>query len=296
MNFQHVKTFCTIVAEGSFSRAAERLHLTQPTISAQIQALEKSVRSRLFERSAQGISLTQAGKVFHPYALQMLELSERTMEAMQELLGLERGRLEIGASTVPGHYVLPASLARFKAQRPAIEVCLTVSNSQTVRTAVREGELELGMVGERVRDDRLVYEPLVQDRLVVVMRPQHPLTRKASLQAAELAQQPMISREYGSATRATLERALEEAGVSLEDLQILLELGSTEAIKMAIRSIDAVAVLSEWSVKDEVALGLLKTVPLEGPGLTRDLFLVWRAHGFLSTASETFVKFLREEF
>lgn len=296
MNFQHVKTFCTIVAEGSFSRAAERLHLTQPTISAQIQALEKSVRSRLFERSAQGISLTQAGKVFHPYALQILELSERTMEAMLELQGLERGRLEIGASTVPGHYVLPATLARFKARKPGIEVSLTVSNSQTVRNAVREGELELGMVGERVRDERLAFEPLVRDQLVVVLRPQHPLAGRTSLTPAELSSQPMVMREYGSATRATLERALEEAGVSVESLQVLLELGSAEAIKMAIRSIDAVAVLSEWSVKDEVALGLLKTVPLEGPGLSRDLYLIWRAHGFLSAASEEFVRFLREEF
>src|SRR5687767_2331147 len=107
MNFHHVKAFCTIVAEGSFSRAAERLHLTQPTISAQIQSLEKQLHTRLFERSAQGISLTQAGKEFHPYAIQLLELSERTEQAILELQGLTRGRLELGASSVPGHYVLP---------------------------------------------------------------------------------------------------------------------------------------------------------------------------------------------
>src|SRR5437868_2521193 len=96
MNFQHVRAFCAIVAEGSFSRAADTLHLTQPTVSAQIQALEKTVGTRLFERSAQGISLTQAGRLFHGYATQLLEMAGRAQEAMEHLQGLARGRLELG--------------------------------------------------------------------------------------------------------------------------------------------------------------------------------------------------------
>src|SRR5687767_5647462 len=147
MNFHHVKAFCTIVSEGSFSRAAERLHLTQPTISAQIQSLEKALGTRLFERSAQGISLTQSGKTFHPYALQMLELSERSTQAIEQLQGMSRGHLELGASTVPGHYVLPRPLALFKTANPGIEVRMVVANSQEVRNGVREGEFELAMVG-----------------------------------------------------------------------------------------------------------------------------------------------------
>jgi LysR family transcriptional regulator, low CO2-responsive transcriptional regulator len=294
MNFQHLKAFCTIVSEGSFSRAAERLHLTQPTISAQIQALEKTVGARLFERSAQGILLTQAGKSFHPYAMQMLELSERALQAMEELQDLARGRLEMGASTVPGDYILPQALAQFKAGRPRIEVRLEVANSQEVRSGVREGRFELGMVGERIRDERLTYVPVVRDHLVVVMRPEHPLAGREVLDPSELVGQPLVMREYGSATRATLERALGEQGISPEDLQVFLELGSAEAIKMAIRSVDALAVLSEWSVKDEERLGLLRTVPLAGVDLGRDLFLVWRAHGCLSAASESFIQFLTE--
>ncbi|HTE18597.1 MAG TPA: selenium metabolism-associated LysR family transcriptional regulator [Armatimonadota bacterium] len=295
MNFQQVKAFCTIVSEGSFSRAAERLHLTQPTISAQIQALEKSMRTRLFERSAQGISLTQAGKVLHPYALQMLELSERTEQALDDLQGLTRGRLEIGASTVPGHYLLPLALARFKSIKPGVEVRLVVSNSQAVRTGVRDGDFELGMVGERVRDERLTYVPVARDQLVVAMRPEHPLAREEALHPADLLGHPLVMREYGSGTRATLERALAESGVNGHDLQVFLEMGSAEAVKLVIRSVDALAVLSEWSVKDEVRLGLLRTVPLAGLDLARDLFLVWRAHGYLSVASEAFVEYLRNE-
>jgi DNA-binding transcriptional LysR family regulator len=296
MNFHHVKAFCTIVAEGSFSRAAERLHLTQPTISAQIQALEKALRTRLFERSAQGISLTQSGKVFHPYALQMLELSDRAGQAMEQLQGLEFGRLELGASTVPGHYLLPAALALFKTARPGVEVQLSVSNSQEVRHGVREGRFELGLVGEQTRDERLHYVPVARDRLLVAMRPEHPLAQKKTLAPADLLGHPLVMREYGSATRATLERGLVAAGLHPEALQIFLELGSAEAVKMAARAVDALAVLSEWSVKDEERLGLLRAVPLDGVDLDRDLYLVWRAHGYLSVASEAFIRFLREEY
>jgi DNA-binding transcriptional LysR family regulator len=296
MNFQHVRAFCTIAAEGSFSRAAEKLHLTQPTISAQIQLLEKTVGVRLFERSAQGISLTQAGREFHPYALQMLEISDRSLQALEELSGLTRGRLEIGASTVPGHYVLPAALARFKARRPGVEVRLAVSNSQEVRNGVREGLFELGFVGEKVRDERVSFQPILHDQLLVAMRPEHPLAARTSLDPAELAGQPLVMREYGSATRATFERGLEALGGTQPELRVMLELGSAEAIKMAIRSVDALAILSEWSVKDELRLGLLKAIPLTGVKLGRDLYLIRRSHGCPSAAGEAFARYLREEY
>jgi DNA-binding transcriptional LysR family regulator len=254
------------------------------------------MQTRLFERSAQGISLTQSGKTFHPYALQMLELSERAGQAIEQLQGLARGRLELGASTVPGHYVLPRALALFKAGNPGIDVRMVVSNSQEVRNGVREGEFELAMVGERQRDERLTYVPVAEDHLLVVMRPEHPLASRESLTPADLLGQPLLMREYGSATRATLERALTDAGVPAHSLRILLELGSAEALKTAVRSVDALAVLSEWSVKDEQRLGLLRAVPLEGVDLARHLYLVWRAHGYLSVASEAFIRFLREEY
>ncbi|MGV3719369.1 MAG: selenium metabolism-associated LysR family transcriptional regulator [Actinomycetota bacterium] len=293
MNFHHVKAFCTIVSEGSFSRAAEKLHLTQPTISAQIQSLEKALETRLFERSAQGISLTGPGKVFHPYALQLLELSGRAEQAMDELQGLKHGRVEVGASTVPGHYLLPEALARFKQAHPGLEVSLTIGNSQEIRNGVREGRFELGMVGDRVRDDRVAYEQLAQDRLVVAMRPEHPLSNRRELNAADLVGPPLVMREYGSGTRAALERGLSAANISVADLNVFLELSSIEAIKMAIRSVDALAVLSEWSVRDEARLKLLHIATLDGVEVERDLFLVTRAHGFLSVASEAFLTFFR---
>ena len=296
MNFQHIRAFCAVVNEGSFSRAAEKLQLTQPTISAQIQGLEGTLHARLFERSAQGIALTAAGRTLLPYARQMLELSERTTQALEQLGGLEWGELLLGASSVPGHYVLPRAVTLFKQAHPGIEVHLGVSNSQEVRAGIRDGRYELGMVGEQVRDERLAFEPVVHDHLLVVMRPEHPLADQKSITVQELAEQPLVVREHGSATQATLDRALSDAGLDARQLKLFLELGSVEAMKQAIRAADLCAVLSEWSVQDEVRLGLLRAIPLEGVDLRRDLYLVWRAHGYLSVASEAFVRFLREEF
>jgi DNA-binding transcriptional LysR family regulator len=295
MNYQHVKTFCAIISEGSFSRAADSLHLTQPTVSAQIKALETYLRTRLFERSAQGISLTQSGKTFHPYAIQLLELASRASEAVEQVEGLARGHLEVGASSVPGHYILPRYLVEFKQRAPGVEISLSVSNSHDVRTGVHEGRFELGVIGERVRDERLTFEAVIDDQLVAVMRPENPLRSQASLSPADLASCPLILRERGSGTRATFERALAKIGVGIEKLDVWLELGSTEAVKMSVRNADAVAVCSHWAIADEVRSGLLRAVPITGMDLKRHFFLVWRAHGYLSTASERFIEMLRSD-
>jgi DNA-binding transcriptional LysR family regulator len=294
MNLHHVRAFHTIVAEGSFSRAADVLHITQPTISAQVQALEQHLGTRLLERSAKGVALTQAGKLFYDYAAQILELTERAEEAVEQLRGLQRGRLELGASTVPGHYILPAALAAFKARHPAIEVTLWVGNSHDVRQMVRDSRLEIGVVGEQVRDERLAFETLLRDELVFVVRPGHPLAgSQPSLET--LIEQPVVTREYGSGTRAAFEKALQKRGIAPERLKVLLELGSTEAVKTAVRAIDAVAVVSRWSIADERRLGLLEEIRCPGLEITRSFFLVWRANGYLSVAAETFLQHLRHE-
>jgi DNA-binding transcriptional LysR family regulator len=184
-------------------------------------------------------------------------------------------------------------LARFKQAHPGLEVSLTIGNSQEIRNGVREGRFELGMVGDRVRDDRVAYEQLARDRLVAAMRPEHALAARGALCAADLVGPPLIMREYGSGTRAALERGLAAAAISVADLNVFLELSSIEAIKMAIRSVDALAVLSEWSVRDEARLGLLHIAALDGVEVERELFLVKRAHGFLSVASEAFLGFFR---
>lgn len=293
MNYQHVRAFCAIVAEGSFSRAACTLHLTQPTVSAQIQALEKYLGARLFERSAQGIALTQAGREFRPYALQLLQMADRAREAVEQMQGLARGRLEVGACAVPGHYLLPRALVCFKEHAPGVEVSLSVADGGEIRAAVQEGRFELGVVGEKSRDDGLVFEPVFRDDLVAVVRPCHAFCERDALSPDDLARTPLLMPARGSGSRAAVERAAGRSGLAPERLRVWMELGSVEAIKLALRSADALALLSRCSVDDELRAGKLRALPVEGMDLRRTFFLCRRTRGVLSAASERFREQLR---
>lgn len=296
MNFPQLEAFRAIVLEGSFSRAAEKLGLTQPTISAQIQSLERSVGVRLIDRSAQGVSLTQAGQVFLPYANQLLSTAIQAQDALQGLIGMTHGHLDLAASSVPGQYLLPPALSEFKERYPGIRVTLTASNSHEVRRLLRDGHTELGFVGDCLRDDRLIHETITRDELVVVMRPGHPLCGRKSISVTELLAHPLVLRERGSATRSTLERALTEAGGSIENASVHLELGGSEAVRLALRAADVLAVVSNWAVRDDVERGWLCRTRLEGIDLTREIFVVRRVHGDLSIAGKSFLEFVRTVF
>src|SRR5439155_9207158 len=145
--------------------------------------------------SAQGISLTQTGRTFHAYATQLLELSSRAEEAVEQVHGLARGELDVGASSVPGHYILPRSLVRFKQCAPGVRISLRVGNSQEIRQGVHDGQFELGIIGEKVRDERLTFEAILSDQLVAVMRPDHALGDRSSLSLDDLARCSLIMRE-----------------------------------------------------------------------------------------------------
>ncbi len=295
MTLQQVRAFCAIVAEGSFSRAAERLHLTQPTISAQIQGLEKALGVRLLERLAQGARLTQPGREFHPLALQIVDLADRAADVVQETGRLDRGSLELAGSSVPAQFLLPEPVAHFKVLHPGLMIRLNSGNSQEVRARVRDGRCDLGFVGETVVDERLVHAAVAHDRLVVAVNPRHPLARRRAVGLDELLRQRLVVREEGSATRHTLERAMHSAGVPVSVLKPFLELGSIDAAKAVVRAVEAVTVLSEWAVRNEVRLGLLVSLELEGVDLTRRLYAVRRAQGALSHAAEAFLEFLSRE-
>lgn len=294
MNLRHLRTFRVIVSERSFSRAAERLGLTQPTVSAHVQELEAAVGGRLFERSAQGIALTQEGRALLGYAERILALCDEALRTIGDLQELATGDLSVAASSVPGHYFLPRPLAEFKGRFPGIGVRLTVSNSQEVRDAVRDGRVELGFLGEPARDDRLSERPVARDTLVAVVRPEHPLARRKEISLTELLAVPLIAREPGSATQRTLCRALERAGCNPAQLRIFMVLSSVEAVKQAVRAVDACAVVSVWSVADEVRHGLLRVLPVHDAALERYLYAVWRAHGHLAAPSSAFLDHLAE--
>jgi DNA-binding transcriptional LysR family regulator len=296
IEIRQIQVFLAVWENRSFSRAAQEVHLTQPTVSGHIRVLEETLGVRLFDRSGKEVTLTKAGEVLYPFARQILRLNLQAEREIAMFLGQEKGSLDLGGSNIPGQYILPGVIGRFKADRPNIKVILRISDTAAIVAAVANGELELGMVGAIVQKKGLSFEPCFHDDMVLIVPPGHRLAdcKKASID--DLASEPFVLREKGSGTRLASERALQAAGnLQLSDLQIVAEMGSTEAIRQAVKAGLGCAIVSRRAVKDDLEHGLLYTPVLEGVQLSRQFYLIWHNQRTLSPLAYAFRNFLLSE-
>jgi DNA-binding transcriptional LysR family regulator len=293
IEIRQIQVFLAVWENRSFSRAAQEVHLTQPTVSGHIRVLEEILSVRLFDRGGKEVTPTKAGEVLYPFARQILRLNLQAERGIAMFLGQEKGSLDLGGSNIPGQYILPGVIGRFKADRPNIKVILRISDTAAIVAAVANGELELGMVGAIVQKKGLSFEPCFHDDMVLIVPPGHRLAdcKKASID--DLASEPFVLREKGSGTRLASERALQAAGnLQISDLQIVAEMGSTEAIRQAVRAGLGCAIVSRRAVKDDLEHGLLYTPVLEGVQLSRQFYLIWHNQRTLSPLAYAFRSFL----
>lgn len=295
MDCRQLEAFCRVVELKSFSRAAEALRLTQPTVSGHVQTLEGELDLKLLDRLGREVVPTKAGEVLYGYAVKILRLRDEAAQAMGSLKGDLRGRLEIGASTIPGTYILPPHLKTFAARYPEVSVAIRIGDSQAVAREVMEREVEVGVVGARPQSAKLISEPLARDELVLVVPPDHPWAGRESVEIGELKGQPFVMREEGSGTRKRFEQALREVGVSPGEITCVAEFETNEAIKEAVASNLGVAVISNLAVASEHAKSRLRALPLKGTSLQRTFYVIRRRGAHLSPASEAFLEFLRSE-
>ncbi len=280
INRNHLALFRAVAEAGGFSRAAEVVHVSQPAISMQVAELEESFGTPLFDRLPRGVRLTDAGKTLLHYAQRIAVLESEAERAMRELRGLERGRLALGASKTIGGYLLPAVLGEFRRRHPGIELGLVIDNTETIKTRLLDGALDLGLTeGMPPPDAELSTRVFREDELIVIAPARHPSLKSAAgklrprpLTARQLCAQPLILREPGSGTREVLLRALTESGV--EPGEVVLTLTDTEAIKRAVLAGLGLAVVSRLCVTLELAGGLLIEVPTRGLRLRRSLYEV----------------------
>ena len=293
MTIRQLEVFLAVARERSFSLAAKRIHLSQPTLSEHVAELEKELGAKLFVRTGRGIGLTEAGRVLEAYAGRVVSTIGDARRAMQELDGLKRGFLEIGASTTPGIYLLPGLIARFGRDYPGIELRLDIGNSRGIEERVQTNELDLGIVGghELGTGERCLAAG-VDDELFLVVPPQHAWARSRVLPAARLAQEPMLVREEGSATRRVTERVLQQAGVAYRPG---LELGHTEAIKQAVMAGLGVAFLSVYTIRREVARGDLVAVRLQGLRIQRHFHVIHNEGRLLTASARAFIDALSRQ-
>jgi DNA-binding transcriptional LysR family regulator len=295
MDLRQIEIFTKVAELGSFSKAAEALFLTQPTVSERIRGLEEELGVRLLDRLGRGAAPTKAGQLLLGYARRILELHREARQALDQFQGRMSGELVVGGSTIPGEYVLPALMGRFKEKYPDIAISLLIGDTQRVVDWVLEAQVEVAVVGAQIPHRSLEYRELMPDELVVVVAAAHPWHAKKTATLEAVRAEPLIVRERGSGSRHALERALSEVGLDLSAFRVVAEMGSTQAIKQAVKAGVGISLISQRAVAEECQHGILHCVKVKDLRFQRAFYAVVNAGRTRSPLAEAFLAFLLAE-
>ncbi|MFP4974551.1 selenium metabolism-associated LysR family transcriptional regulator [Paenibacillus sp. CN-4] len=295
MNYHQLHIFYTVSQRGSFSAAANALHMTQPAVTMQIQALEDYFGTKLFNRSTKKIELSDAGAALLPFAVKSMELMRETDLAMSAFTQKLEGRLTLGASLTIGEYVLPRLLGPFGKAYPHISIMLKVMNTSQILEEIMKHQLNFGLIEAQVAHPDMVIEPVMEDELKLIVPGGHALAGRTDVRLAEALEHPFVLREQGSGTRRVMEEQLVRKGLKPRDVNTIMELGSTGAVKSAVEAGLGLTMLSPSSVKHEVALGLLSVVDISDASFKRQFYAVHLKSTLLPISAVTFLAYLREQ-
>ncbi len=291
MDLHHLRVFAAVFRQRSFSRASEELLLSQPTVSDHIKSLEEYLGCRLFDRLGRSIIPTnEAGALYH----RVCEIIEK-VESIKELAGLAGGELNgeliIGASNIPGTYLLPPVMMEFKRLNPGVLFKIEIADSREIVQRILSQDLLIGIVGSKQFSHNLNYTQFVDDEIVVVASPKLSIKNRVSLD--ELLSYPMICREEGSGTRKEFDRYLDLHGKSADKIKILGCFGSTDAVKQAVKTGAGIAVISRFAVAEDLKHGTLKLIRVSGNEIRRQLYIVTHRKRTLPALHTAFLAFLR---
>jgi DNA-binding transcriptional LysR family regulator len=295
MDLRRLEVFAKVAELGNFSRAAEALFLTQPTVSEHVRALEDDLGIQLLDRLGRGAAPTPAGQLLLGYARRILALTREARQAIDQFQGRMTGELLVGGSTIPGEYLLPALVGRFKARYPDASISVLIGSSRQVAEWVEEGRVEVGVIGALPSSRNLASRELMPDELVVVVPPDHPWAERDSVAIPEVKAEPLVVRERGSGSREALERALAEVGASLGAFRVVGEMGSTQAVKQAVRAGVGIAIISRRAVLDECRVRLLSCLELRDLQVSRSFYLVTHRERTRSPIAQAFGAFVESE-
>ena len=272
MDIHHLKIFVSVYKNKSFTKASEELHISQPTISEHIKNLESSLDCRLFDRLGRSIMPTAEADLLYPKALQILEGLDQIQQEITAAGTGVKGKLVIGASTIPGAYILPRMAYSFKNQYPEIAFEILIEDSGKITNMVLQHDLLCGIVGAKMKSDKLDYASLIEDELVLVASPKSLNKKKITLD--ELTKLPFLQREEGSGTRQTFENFLRKNNFSTVDFNIVATLGSTSAVKQAVKAKLGASVISRIAVQEELDNNILQEIPIINLKMKRKFYLV----------------------
>ena len=293
MEDHKLKVFCTVAETKSFSKASEIIHLTQPAVSLQIQALEELYETKLFDRSSSTVSLTKAGEILYKHAKDILAVYAEVEKNIGELTGLVKGSISLGASTTIANHLLPSVIADFRKTHPKIKIHLFVGNTKRIVELLNAGNVDIGLVEGDVARQKLVVEKLIADELVVIVPPLHPWTKKKEVSIYDVVKEPFVLREDGSGTRQIIEKYLNKHGISSHDMKTSIMLGSTEAIKEAVENGIGISIVSRWAARKENRYGSLKLLSIKEEKLIREFSLISQRNFIVSHALDEFLAYLK---
>jgi DNA-binding transcriptional LysR family regulator len=295
MDLHQIEIFCTLIKLRSFSRAAEALYLTQPTVSSHIKNLETDLGVQLLDRLGKRVVPTEAGEVLFRHGQKLLALRDHAREEIEAISGKVGGALKIGGSTIPGAYILPSFIGAFKKIHPSASIQLLIDDTAKVTEAVANGELAIGVVGAAVVDRHLEAHPFLRDELVIAVPSSHPWSRKRTVSADAVRGEPFLLREKGSGTRRIMEEGLEKAGVLPADLNVVAVMGSSDAVRQAVKAGLGISILSIRALQDDIEAGRLAAVRIKGLPIERRFSIVLLKGRTRSILCQAFLDFLLKE-
>lgn len=291
MDFRQLEAFCAIVEWGTFSEAARHLYITQPTISNHITSLEKTLNTRLLDRTTKSIALTEDGKQFYEYARSLIRLRQKTLQTFDKT---RRNIIELGASSIPSAYILPEILSAYREKIPEIVFDITQSDSLGILKELRAGNLDIGITGSHLSDEHFCCTPIYHDEMVLVTpnTPYYRDLKDTHTSLERLLQEPYLMRENGSNTRKRAEQFLDSIGLDTTSLHIVAHMNDLESIKQSIIYGLGISILSKKVTKDLEKDHCVLTFPLSDTGISRDYYLIYRKSRIINRQLWDFINFV----
>lgn len=289
---RRLKIFHTVARLLNFTKAGEKLHMTQPAVTFQIRQLEDQFNTRLFDRTHNKVTLTEAGKQVYLYADRILKLYDDMNHSITEMTGDVSGGVSLGASTTIAEYMLPLLIGEFKVKFPDVTISLKESNSEDIISMIENNVIDLAIIEGSVTNKNLIVEQCRVDQLVVIMPNNHKLASESTLHVKDILSHPFVSRESGSGTQEAITNYVEQQSPD-SILNICFELSSPEAIKGAVEAGMGISIVSRASIEKELKLGTLTAVELS-PKLERPFSFVRQRYKFKSRAADELLGFAQE--
>lgn len=293
MNINLFRTYIRVVETQNLSRTADEFGLSQPAITKQIQALEDMYGVLLLERSGRRLKTTEAGEILYNCAREIVRVVDKTEKEMANLADSNKGTLVLGASNIPGEFILPRLIKDFKDNYPHISITMDIADTDKILAKAIEREIDVGIVGGWTGNRKIEGFKWLEDELVALLPENHRLTGKSSVSLRDLAGERWIFREKGSGTRKATEELLATQGIRKEDVNVYMEAGSTEAVLASVESGMGVAVVSRWAINKIDPHRRLKGLPLSDPGAYRYLYVVFPRQKARRRSVENFLEFVQ---